>query len=90
MANARVFKTDRVVLVPGPGPEVAGVNRIYRLFVEDGQNERSIAGILNYEGALTDMGRPWTRGTVHQVGRCLGWRSEHPRPSRSGQSSYES
>ena len=23
--------------------------------------------ILNDEGGLTDLGRPWTRGTVHQV-----------------------
>lgn len=61
------IQTDRVILVPGPATEVAVVDRIYRLFVEKGQNECSIAGILNYENLFTDMGRPWTRGTVHQV-----------------------
>lgn len=61
------IQTDRVILVPGPATEVAVVDRIYRLFVEKGQNECSIAGILNSENLFTDMGRPWTRGTVHQV-----------------------
>ena len=37
------------------------------MFVEEGRSEREIATILNDEGALTDLGRPWTRGTVHQV-----------------------
>jgi len=40
---------------------------IPRLFVEEGRPERKIASILNDEGRLTDLGRPWTRGTVHQV-----------------------
>jgi hypothetical protein len=40
---------------------------MYRAFVEDGQPEREIATILNARGIVTDLGRPWTRGTVHQV-----------------------
>lgn len=40
---------------------------MYRLFVERQFNERQIAGVLNDEGITTDFGRPWTRGTVHQV-----------------------
>ena len=40
---------------------------IYRLFVDEGRLEREIAEILNARGCLTDLGRPWTRGTVHQV-----------------------
>jgi hypothetical protein len=40
---------------------------MYRAFVEDRQPEREIATILNARGILTDLGRPWTRGTVHQV-----------------------
>lgn len=59
--------TDRVVLVPGPEAEIATVREVYRLFVEDSRTEREIAGILNARGALTDLGRPWTRGTVHQL-----------------------
>ncbi|WGM48930.1 hypothetical protein KOAAANKH_03844 [Brevundimonas sp. NIBR10] len=61
------LQTDRVVLVPGPDDEVAIVGRIYRLFVDDGRTENEIAGRLNAEGHQTDLGRAWTRGTVHQI-----------------------
>jgi DNA invertase Pin-like site-specific DNA recombinase len=60
------LQTDRVVLVPGPEPEVTTVRRIYALFVS-GKPERVIAERLNEDGCRTDLGRPWTRGTVHQV-----------------------
>jgi DNA invertase Pin-like site-specific DNA recombinase len=59
--------TDRVVLIPGPASEVQTVRRIYDLFVEQGQTEAEIAVTLNVEGILTDWGRQWSRGTVHQV-----------------------
>lgn len=59
--------TDRVVLVPGPSEEVETVRWIYRTFVEDGRPEREIAAILNDRNLRTDLDRPWTRGTVHQV-----------------------
>ena len=59
--------TDRVILVPGPAEEVAVVQEIYRLFTAEGTAERDIAGLLNARGILTDLDRPWTRGTVHQV-----------------------
>lgn len=61
------LQTDRVILVPGPEEEVATVHRIYREFLEAGMIEREIAELLNARGVLTDLGRPWTRGTVHQV-----------------------
>lgn len=61
------IQTDRVVLVPGPQDEVDLVRRIYRSFVEDGRSESEIAAVLNAEGLRTDLGRAWTRGTVHQV-----------------------
>jgi DNA invertase Pin-like site-specific DNA recombinase len=61
------LQTDRVLLVPGPPEEIAVVQRIYRLFVVTGMIERAIAEVLNAEGVLTDLGRAWTRGTVHQV-----------------------
>ncbi|WP_312034869.1 recombinase family protein [Methylorubrum rhodesianum] len=60
------LQTDRVILVPGPDAEVATVRRIYALFVT-GEPERAIAERLNREGIRTDVGRPWTRGTVHQI-----------------------
>ncbi len=61
------LQTDRVVLAPGPEREVETVQRMYRMFTLGGQPEREIAEVLNGEGCLTDLGRPWTRGTVHQV-----------------------
>ncbi|MGO6926689.1 recombinase family protein [Rhizobium ruizarguesonis] len=59
--------TDRVILVSGPEEEVRVVTRIYDLFIVKGRNEAEIATALNAEGILTDWGRPWSRGTVHQV-----------------------
>lgn len=61
------IQTDRVILIPGPDEEVQTVRRMYRMFVEESRPEREIATILNREGKLTDLGRPWTRGTVHQI-----------------------
>ncbi|WP_374438589.1 recombinase family protein [Pseudomonas panipatensis] len=61
------IQTDRIVLIPGPDQEIEAVQWIYRLFVEEGRSEREIAGWLNNRDVLTDRGRPWTRGTVHQV-----------------------
>jgi hypothetical protein len=59
--------TDRVILVPGPDDEVTVVNEIYRAFVAEGKSEAEIATRLNARGILTDLRRPWTRGTIHQV-----------------------
>ena len=59
--------TDRVILVPGPAEEVAVVQEVYRLFTEAGKPEREIADLLNARGLVTDLGRPWSRGTVHQL-----------------------
>lgn len=61
------IQTDRVVLVPGPADEVETVRWMYRMFVEGGRSEQEIAAALNERGINTDLGRPWTRGTVHQV-----------------------
>lgn len=58
--------TDRVILVLGPPAEVKFIQQVYRLFV-DGQSEQQIADFLNGQGVLSDLGRPWTRGTVHQL-----------------------
>ena len=61
------LQTDRVILIPGPPEEVRTVRWMYRTFVEGGRTEAEIAAMLNARGTLTDLGRPWTRGTVHQV-----------------------
>ncbi|HEY4080563.1 MAG TPA: recombinase family protein [Burkholderiaceae bacterium] len=61
------IQTDRVLLVPGPDEEIATIHLIYRLFLQDSKPERVIAAELNRMGMQTDLNRPWTRGTVHQI-----------------------
>ncbi|TXR50079.1 recombinase family protein [Phyllobacterium endophyticum] len=61
------LQTDRVTLVPGPPQEVDTVKRIYQLFVNERKSELEIAGLLNHEGILSDLGRSWRRGSVHQI-----------------------
>ena len=63
----KCLQTDRVILVPGPDEEVEIVQWMYREFVDGGKVESAIAAILTERGIKTDLGRPWTRGTVHQV-----------------------
>jgi len=61
------LQTDRVILVPGPAREIRVVNQMYRWLIEAGLNESEIASKLNALDVRTDLDRPWTRGTVHEV-----------------------
>lgn len=61
------LQTDRVVLVPGPDAEIQTVRRIYDRFLNHGRSENDIAAELNTCGILTDLGRAWTRATIHQI-----------------------
>lgn len=61
------LQTDRVILVPGPDNEIATVRHIYKEFLEADKLEQAIAEALNAKDLRTDLGREWTRGTVHQV-----------------------
>lgn len=61
------IQTDRVVLRPGPNQEVELVGCIYRSFVLERRSEQEIADDLNAKGVVTDLQRPWSRGTVHQI-----------------------
>ncbi|QKC92887.1 recombinase family protein [Mesorhizobium sp. NZP2234] len=61
------IQTDRVILTPGPVEEVNLVREVYQAFVHHGQTESEIATDLNERSVPTDMGRIWTRGTVHQL-----------------------
>ncbi|TQF40076.1 serine recombinase [Bradyrhizobium sp. UNPF46] len=61
------LQTDRVILKPGPRQEVEIVQRIYRSFVLQLKSEAEIAAMLNQEGILNEFGRPWSRGTIHQI-----------------------
>lgn len=61
------LQTDRVILIQGPPFEIQIVREIYDLFTKSDVQEAEIADRLNARGILTDLDRPWTRGTVHQV-----------------------
>lgn len=61
------IQTDRVILTPGPDDEVSLVRGIYQAFVHRGSSESVIAADLNARGCTTDLGQPWTKGTVHQI-----------------------
>ncbi len=67
LGQQKSIQTDRVILVPGPAEEVETVHWIYEQFVHEQKNEAEIARLLNERGVPTDLGRPWTRGTVHEV-----------------------
>jgi hypothetical protein len=67
IGECKSIQTDRVILVPGPEHEVETVNRVYRKFVDEGKSEQQIAKILNEGLVTTDLGRPWSKGTVHQI-----------------------
>lgn len=61
------IQTDRVILTLGPADEVDLVREIYQAFVFHRYSESEIATDLNRRGISTDLGRNWTRGTVHQI-----------------------
>lgn len=61
------IQTDRVILTPGPEDETDVVRAVYRAFVHEAQTETQIANDLNRRGIRTDLGRDWTRGTIHQL-----------------------
>lgn len=61
------LQTDRVSLTPRPESETEVVRHMYRLFVYESHTELEIANELIQRGILTDLGRAWTRGSVHQI-----------------------
>jgi DNA invertase Pin-like site-specific DNA recombinase len=61
------IQTDRIILIPGPAEEIETVRFIYDAFAVQGKSETEIADCLNGKDIVTDLGRPWTRATVHQV-----------------------
>jgi hypothetical protein len=69
IASRRVQEPTDRSRDPGPRPthEVATVAEIYKKFVNDGLPEFEIAKQLNDRGILTDLKRPWTRGSIQQV-----------------------
>ena len=43
------------------------VRDLFSRFVDQAQSEKDLAIYLNSNGVLSDMQRPWTRATIHQV-----------------------
>ena len=37
------------------------------MFVKEGKSEHEIALALNQRGVMSDLGRPWTRASIHQI-----------------------
>jgi DNA invertase Pin-like site-specific DNA recombinase len=66
VGQRKSLQTERVILIPGPQPELERIRWIYDQFIA-GFRENQIAEQLNTEGWKTDFGRPWTRGTVREV-----------------------
>ena len=67
MGEHKSLQTDRVILVPGPEEEVTWVRWIYDTFLREGKSESQIAQHLNNQGVVTDFGRAWSKGAVHEV-----------------------
>ncbi|KLR43203.1 recombinase family protein [Enterobacter ludwigii] len=61
------LQTDRVILIPGPPEEVAIVNKIYDMFIDEGKPEFVIASELNRKNIPADNGQQWSRGKIHQI-----------------------
>jgi DNA invertase Pin-like site-specific DNA recombinase len=61
------IQTDRIILIPGPDEEIETIRFIYDAFVAQGKTETEISDLLNSRCIVTDLGRAWTRATVHQV-----------------------
>jgi len=65
--DRKSLQTDRVILTLGPEEEVEHVREIYSMFVESGLTEQQIADTLNGAGIVSDLGKPWTRSSIHQI-----------------------
>lgn len=65
--DRKSLQTDRVILVPGPEHEISLIREIYERFTQSAETEVQIAAGFNARGILSDFGRPWTRGTIHQI-----------------------
>ena len=67
LGEQKSLQTDRVILVPGPDDEISIVRDVYESFTVDRRSEKEIADLLNERGVASDLGRQWSRGSVHQL-----------------------
>lgn len=58
------FKSDRVILVPGPKFEIEVVRRIFRDFANRTKTRTDIANELNASGIFNAQGNPWQMQTI--------------------------
>lgn len=58
------FKSDRVILVPGPKSEIEVIRRIFTDFVSRKKSRQAIANDLNTEGILNAEGNPWQMQSI--------------------------
>lgn len=65
--DRKSLQTDRVILVPGPADEIEVIREIYSRFTEGNETEAQIAAALNGRSIVNEVGKQWTRGTIHQV-----------------------
>jgi DNA invertase Pin-like site-specific DNA recombinase len=61
------LQSDRIILGLGPPDEIATVRWIFGHFVKTQKTELEMARLLDRRGILTDLGRPWTRESVHSI-----------------------
>ena len=64
--NAQSSLIDKMVAETGKYGLVT-VRRIYDLFTTERRSEAQIASILNTEGIPNEVGKPWTRGAIHEL-----------------------
>lgn len=58
------FKSDRVILVPGPKSEIEVVRRIFQDFASRKKNRTEIANGLNAKRIYNSQGNPWQMQTI--------------------------
>ena len=61
------IQSDHVILIPGPPNELATIERIYEMFLDQELDVRKIAEQLTTEGIPAASGGPWTYNTVRAV-----------------------
>ena len=61
------LQNGRTILEPGDPSEIAIINEIFHLFVEQEYSEKQIAGHLNQRGVPSPGGRIWSPGRINHI-----------------------
>jgi DNA invertase Pin-like site-specific DNA recombinase len=59
--------TEHTILVPGSSEEVKTVHYVYRLFVDQKRSLSAIVRLLNAQGLVNRLGRPWSFLSVREL-----------------------